>query len=204
MAEELIKGVSKAFNGGNIEPTGSYSYVFIRLMADELMSLCVSASYSELQRTNDLEPPSPRICRSKSNSQSAFVNFNVLRLTRYRMQYELMDGTIIGDPLNVALTKEIVELGWKPPRQRGRWDLLPIVTMADGDAPVINELPPDLRKLVQIRHPRYETEFDNLGLKWVLFPALTRLGFDIGGVQYTATPFVGWYVVLKWSFMSIS
>ena len=107
------------------------------------------------------------------------------------MQYEA-DGVVIGDPINVELTKEIMELGWEPPKHKGRWDLLPLVTMADGDVPVITELPLNLRKLVQIRHPRYETAFDDLGLKWVPFPALTRLGFDIGGVQYTAAPFIGW------------
>jgi nitric oxide synthase oxygenase domain/subunit len=64
--------------------------------------------------------------------------------------------------------------------------------MAEGDLPVIIELPEDLRKLVEIRHPKYSAAFQELDLKWVAFPALSRLGFDIGGVQYTATPFIGW------------
>ena len=94
------------------------------------------------------------------------------------------------------MTKTIIDLGWQPPKQRGRWDLLPLVAMADGDPPAMIELPEDLRKLVTIRHPTYTTEFEQLNLKWVAFPALTRLGFDIGGVQYTAAPFIGWYVYL--------
>ncbi|KAI9704975.1 MAG: hypothetical protein M1836_006755 [Candelina mexicana] len=108
--------------------------------------------------------------------------------------YEAEDGSIIGDPMSVQLTKEIIDLGWEPPEQRGRWDLLPLVTMADGDLPVIAELPSNLRKLVEIRHPQYNAEFEGLDLKWVPFPALTRLGFDIGGVQYTAAPFIGWFM----------
>lgn len=108
--------------------------------------------------------------------------------------YEAGDGSIIGDPASVDLTKAVIDLGWEPPQTRGRWDLLPLVTMADGDRPHMAELPADIRKLVSIRHPQYVAEFEKLDLKWVAFPALTRLGFDIGGVQYTAAPFMGWYV----------
>lgn len=78
------------------------------------------------------------------------------------------------------------------PVARTRWDVLPVVVMADGDLQVIVELPANLRRLIKIRHPKYETAFWRLDLKWVAFPALSRLGFDIGGVQYTATPFIGW------------
>lgn len=104
------------------------------------------------------------------------------------------DGTVLGDPMSVAVTNAIIDLGWQPPKIRGRWDLLPLVAMAEGDRPAMIELPANLRKLVNIRHPKYIAEFERLDLKWVAFPALTRLGFDIGGVQYTAAPFIGWYV----------
>ncbi|KAI4143806.1 MAG: hypothetical protein L6R39_004437, partial [Caloplaca ligustica] len=66
--------------------------------------------------------------------------------------------------------------------------------MADNDVPAMVEIPPPLSNLVPIRHPRYGVEFDKIDLKWVAVPALTRLGFDIGGVQYTAAPFVGWFM----------
>ena len=108
--------------------------------------------------------------------------------------YQQTDGSILGDPASAELTKAILGLGWEPPNPRSRWDLLPLVVMAEGDVPVMIELPPELRKLVEIRHPRYSEEFETLDLKWVAVPALTRLGFDIGGVQYTAAPFVGWFM----------
>ncbi|MCJ1359909.1 MAG: hypothetical protein MMC33_009912 [Icmadophila ericetorum] len=108
--------------------------------------------------------------------------------------YENETGTILGDPINVQLTKDIMELGWNPPELKTRWDLLPLVTMAEGDLPVFTEIPREIRELVPIMHPRYDSEFRQLDLKWVAFPALTRLGFDIGGVQYTATPFIGWFM----------
>ena len=106
--------------------------------------------------------------------------------------YEIEGGAVMGDPMSVELTSAIIDLGWQPPEPRGRWDLLPLVAMAEGDSPAMIELPANLRKLVDIRHPKYTTEFERLDLKWVAFPALTRLGFDIGGVQYTAAPFIGW------------
>lgn len=110
------------------------------------------------------------------------------------LKYKEADGTILGDPANVALTKDIIELGWTPPRFRTRWDVLPLITMAAGDEPVITEIPPSLSKLVNIEHPKYSLAFEKLGLKWVAAPALSRLGFDIGGVQYTAAPFIGWFM----------
>ena len=108
--------------------------------------------------------------------------------------YEAEDGSIIGDPNSVNLTKAIIELGWVPPESRSPWDLLPLVAIAEGDLPAFAEILAYLRPLVNIHHPQYAAQFEKLSLKWVSFPALTRLGFDIGGVQYTATPFIGWYV----------
>ncbi|KAL9606791.1 MAG: hypothetical protein Q9204_009450, partial [Flavoplaca sp. TL-2023a] len=117
-------------------------------------------------------------------------NHQVLELAGYEMD----NGTILGDPNSTALTKAIIELGWTPPSPKGRWDLLPLVVMADGDVPSMIEIPSELGRLVEIRHPRYNAEFKKLDLKWVTVPALTRLGFDIGGVQYTAAPFIGWFM----------
>ncbi|KAK2031523.1 nitric oxide synthase [Colletotrichum zoysiae] len=107
--------------------------------------------------------------------------------------YEQSNGEILGDPANIELTNAIIELGWIPPRFRSQWDLLPLVTMAEGEEPVITELPKHAFPLVHIRHPKHP-ELETLGLRWVPAPALSRLGFSIGGVQYTATPFIGWFM----------
>ncbi|KAL9627896.1 MAG: hypothetical protein Q9164_007456, partial [Protoblastenia rupestris] len=109
--------------------------------------------------------------------------------------YQLEDGTILGDPSNVELTKAIIDIGWTPPcpKRRSRWDLLPLVTMAEGDEPAMIDIPAPLSTLIPIRHPRYSA-FEHMKLKWKTTPVLTRLGFDIGGVQYTAAPFMGWFM----------
>lgn len=162
MLTELIKGLSDAFNGGNVQPT---VFVF---------------------------PP------RKVNARGPMIwNHQVLQFAGYESE----GGTVLGDPASVEVTNAIIDLGWQPPKPRGRWDLLPLVAMAEGDHPAMIELPADLRKLVHIRHPKYMTEFERLDLRWVAFPALTRLGFDIGGVQYTAAPFIGWCVYF---FISLS
>lgn len=94
--------------------------------------------------------------------------------------------------MNVSMTTNIMELGWTPPKFRTKWDLLPIVTMAEDDEPVLTNILIEDFPLVHIRHPRYQLPFEKLGLRWVPAPVLSRLGFDIGGVQYTASPFIGW------------
>ncbi|KAL9617496.1 MAG: hypothetical protein Q9160_007707 [Pyrenula sp. 1 TL-2023] len=104
------------------------------------------------------------------------------------------DESILGDPKNVSLTTSIIELGWSPPRFRTKWDLLPLVTMAEDDEPVITDISSEDFPLVHIRHPRHQLPFEKLGLRWIPAPVLSRLGFDIGGVQYTASPFIGWFM----------
>ncbi|RCI11408.1 hypothetical protein L249_7145 [Ophiocordyceps polyrhachis-furcata BCC 54312] len=108
--------------------------------------------------------------------------------------YSQPDGTVLGDPATVGLTKAIMALGWTPPAVRTRWDLLPLVTMADGDEPFISHIPEHLFPLVHIKHPKHGLAFEKLGLRWVPAPALSQQAFDIGGVQYPATPFIGWFM----------
>ena len=108
--------------------------------------------------------------------------------------YRLKDGSIVGDPANVDLTERMIDFGWRPPMCKSRWDFLPLITMAENDTPYMMELPAELRRTIQITHPRYEMEFGDLGLRWVSAPALSGLGFDIGGNQYTASPFIGWFM----------
>ncbi|KAF9462530.1 nitric oxide synthase [Collybia nuda] len=155
MAMELVKGLTEAYNGGDVIPT-------------------VFAFFP--QTTNSRGP--------------MIWNDRILSFAAY----ETEDGTILGDPENTQLTKDIMELGWAPPQPKSRWDVLPVVVMAKDEEPIFVELPPNLRRLVKIRHPRYEAAFEKLDLKWVAFPAFSRLGFDIGGVQYTAAPFIGWFM----------
>ena len=110
--------------------------------------------------------------------------------------YTQPDGSILGDPANKDLTDSMISLGWKPPTIRTRWDLLPLVTVAEGDKPYMTHIPSELFPLVHITHPseKFSLAFEKMGLRWVPAPALSGLGFDIGGMQYTAAPFIGWFM----------
>ena len=154
-------------------------------MARELLRHTVEAfNEGRIEPTAFVFPP-----RTVSSRGPMIWNTQILDFAGYKMD----DGTVLGDPSNVDLTAAIMELGWKPLQARGRWDLLPLVTMAEGDKPAMMEIPAPLSNLVNINHPQFPS-FAALNLKWKAAPALTRLGFDIGGVQYTAAPFIGWFM----------
>jgi nitric-oxide synthase, bacterial len=101
------------------------------------------------------------------------------------------DGSVLGDPINLSFTQRIEALGWKSP-SRGRFNLLPIVIEMDGAVHWFN-LPADAILEVPIRHPRYDW-FEQLGLKWFALPAVSGMRLEIGGVNFPAAPFSGWYV----------
>jgi nitric oxide synthase oxygenase domain/subunit len=71
----------------------------------------------------------------------------------------LPNGEVLGDPTNAHLTKDIMELGWTPPEPKSRWDVLPLVAMAEGDEPAWGDLPSEFMKPINIRHPEYPADF---------------------------------------------
>ena len=193
--EELEFGIKRAWRNSR-KCIGRNHYQELKLcdlrsvtssiaMAEELLrSLLEVFNNGRIEPTVFVFPP-----RANNSRGPMVLNEQVLDFAGY----ELDDGTILGDPSNIGLTKVMIELGWKPPQTRTRWDLLPLVTMAEGDSPAMMEVPAPISDLVSIRHPQYVEAFSRLDLKWKPAPALTRLGFDIGGCQYTAAPFIGWY-----------
>uniref|UniRef100_A0A8C8XC74 Nitric oxide synthase n=1 Tax=Panthera leo TaxID=9689 RepID=A0A8C8XC74_PANLE len=112
------------------------------------------------------------------------------QLIRYA-GYKQPDGSILGDPANVEFTEICVQQGWKPPR--GRFDILPLLLQANGNDPELFQIPPELVLEVPIRHPRFEW-FKDLGLKWYGLPAVSNMLLEIGGLEFTACPFSGWYM----------
>lgn len=98
--------------------------------------------------------------------------------------------------MTASLTEAIIALGWQPPAIRTKWDLLPLVTVAEGDEPWITPIHDNPFPLVNISHPNatHALAFKKLGLRWVPAPALSNLGFDLGGLQFTAAPFIGWFM----------
>ncbi|KAL7986985.1 hypothetical protein Chor_005904 [Crotalus horridus] len=112
------------------------------------------------------------------------------QLIRYA-GYQMPDGSIVGDPANMEFTQLCIQLGWKA--KYGCFDVLPLVLQANGQDPELFELPPDLILEVSMEHPTYEW-FKDLDLKWYAVPAVSNMLLEVGGLEFTACPFNGWYM----------
>ncbi|KAL2297502.1 hypothetical protein Nmel_016809 [Mimus melanotis] len=112
------------------------------------------------------------------------------QLIRYA-GYQMPDGSVLGDPATVEFTQLCIELGWKP--KYGRFDVLPLVLQANGQDPEIFELPPEIVLQVPMEHPKYEW-FKELELQWYALPAVASMLLEVGGLEFTACPFNGWYM----------
>uniref|UniRef100_A0A8B9PJP7 nitric-oxide synthase (NADPH) n=1 Tax=Apteryx owenii TaxID=8824 RepID=A0A8B9PJP7_APTOW len=125
----------------------------------------------------------------RTDSKHDFRIWNA-QLIRYA-GYKQPDGTILGDPANAELTEICIQQGWKAPY--GRFDILPLLLQANGNDPELFEIPPELVLEVPIRHPKFEW-FKDLGLKWYGLPAVSNMLLEIGGLEFSACPFSGWYM----------
>ncbi|NXQ29608.1 NOS2 protein, partial [Alaudala cheleensis] len=112
------------------------------------------------------------------------------QLIRYA-GYRTADGSVLGDPASLEFTQLCIELGWKP--KYGRFDVLPLVLQANGQDPEIFELPPEIVLQVPMEHPKYEW-FKELELQWYALPAVANMLLEVGGLEFTACPFNGWYM----------
>ncbi|CAG2103052.1 unnamed protein product, partial [Medioppia subpectinata] len=116
---------------------------------------------------------------------------------------------IIGDPMNVEFTQLCERLGWKG--KRTKWDVLPLVLSVPDEDPQVFTLPEELVLRVPISHPRcvymsfhsLNTRqipfkcFEELDIQWYALPAVSNMMFDVGGLEFPACPFSGWYMVTE-------
>ncbi|XP_023692108.2 nitric oxide synthase 2b, inducible [Paramormyrops kingsleyae] len=112
------------------------------------------------------------------------------QLVRYA-GYHMSDGSILGDPANTEFTELCIQLGWTP--KYGRFDVLPLVLQANGEDPEVFEIPPELVLEVSMEHPQYEW-FGDLQLRWYALPAVSNMLLEVGGLEFPACPFNGWYM----------
>jgi len=105
--------------------------------------------------------------------------------------YRQEDGTVIGDPANADFTDQVRALGWNG--AGGMFDLLPLVIQRRGEAPRLYPAPVAHALEVSLRHPEFEW-FAELGLKWYAVPVIADMLLRVGGVDYPAAPFNGWYM----------
>ncbi|MGI8665197.1 MAG: nitric oxide synthase oxygenase [Jatrophihabitans sp.] len=111
------------------------------------------------------------------------------QLIRYA-GYRAAEGTT-GDPLHIELTERVQALGWAG--SGGHFDVLPLLVSVDDSPPSMYDVPAGAVLEVPIEHPELSW-FAELGLRWHANPAISNLCLEIGGIQYPAAPFSGWYV----------
>ncbi|WP_371068528.1 nitric oxide synthase oxygenase [Sediminibacillus sp. JSM 1682029] len=111
------------------------------------------------------------------------------QLIRYA-GYQTEEG-IIGDSSSIAFTKACQKLGWTG--KGTEFDLLPLVVQVGSQEPYWTDLPTDLVKEVSINHPDYP-EVNELGITWYAVPIISDMRLEIGGINYEAAPFNGWYM----------
>jgi nitric-oxide synthase len=111
------------------------------------------------------------------------------QLIRYA-GYETEKG-IVGDPASVEMTRAAISLGWQG--AGGEYDVLPLIIQAQGQAPEWYEIPEQEIIEVQIEHPE-RAEIAELGLRWYGVPMIADMRVEIGGINYPAAPFNGWYM----------
>lgn len=114
------------------------------------------------------------------------------QLIRYA-GYRSGDGSILGDPEQEEFTRRVIALGWQPPDEPGRFDLLPLVIQMPGGSPKLYELPPEAVLEVEITHPDLPW-FADLGLKWHAVPVISDMALTGEGLRYPACPFSGYYM----------
>ena len=102
-------------------------------------------------------------------------------------------GKVTGDPVNAALTGLALGLGWPGPRQRGRFDVLPLIVQGTDEEPQWLELPAATVLEVPLTHPEHPW-FAGLGLRWHAVPVISDMYLQAGGIRYPSAPFNGWYM----------
>ncbi|MCT2535272.1 nitric oxide synthase oxygenase [Aquibacillus koreensis] len=111
------------------------------------------------------------------------------QLLRYA-GYETEQG-VIGDPDSITFTKVCLELGWEG--NGTAFDLLPLVIQVGNKQPMWKEIPEEIIMEVPIEHPT-EPIFGDMEVKWYGVPIISDMRLEIGGIQYCAAPFNGWYM----------
>ncbi|XP_041456958.1 nitric oxide synthase, endothelial-like [Lytechinus variegatus] len=105
--------------------------------------------------------------------------------------YRQPDGSVLGDPSNLAFSEVCQTLGWRS--DRTRFDVLPLVLQVNGEDPEVFEIPRELVHEVELSHPELRW-FVDLKLKWYSMPSYANFMLDVGGIQFPACPINEWYV----------
>eukprot|EP01035_Chromulina_nebulosa_P027793 gene27793-36595_t len=153
------------------------------LLEKSLTSMATITSMAVFRQRLPGETQGPRIWNSM-----------LLRFAGYEGMGSEVTGGILGDPVDANFTKMLIDrFGWIPPSPRTAYDPLPLLLqIKEKEAPELFQIPSSYIPYVHIRHSNYP-QLDILGLKWFPVPVVSGLEFHVGGLFFTAVPFVGWF-----------
>ncbi|KAM9464495.1 nitric oxide synthase 1-like [Salvelinus alpinus] len=129
--------------------------------------------------------------QGRISPNKALQNGSPSKCHRFMKIKNVETGVTYNDTLHHSSSKICIQQGWKPPK--GRFDVLPLLLQSNGNDPELFEIPQDLILEVQITHPKYDW-FKDLNLKWYSLPAVSSMLLEVGGLEFTACPFSGWYM----------
>ncbi|SCL12994.1 nitric-oxide synthase [Micromonospora nigra] len=92
-------------------------------------------------------------------------------------------GNVTGDPAQTRLTDQALQLGWRGPSNRTRFDVLPWIIDGLDIGPALFPVPASSVLEVELRHPQHPW-FALLGLRWPALPAISDMTLRVGGVIY--------------------
>ena len=106
--------------------------------------------------------------------------------------YKQSDGSIIGDPAQEEFTRFCMNLGWRG--RGGMFDFLPLVVSGLDGVPHFQEIPIELQDnlRIKIRHPTIQA-IETMNIEWFGLPGVSSMMLQIGGLEFPASPFTGWY-----------
>lgn len=105
----------------------------------------------------------------------------------------LPDGSLLGDQQNLEATRIAKAMGWRPPENPGRFDLLPYFVRDRKDRRIRVDVPRERVREVAIVHPTCDA-LTALGLRWYAVPVVSNMILTIGGLDYPCAPFNGFYM----------
>jgi len=145
----------------------------------------------QIRPTATVFPPPRSFEREKNDQYTRMLTNQYYRYCGWVMK----DGSILGDPANVAQTKWTQDtFGWDIEHdKRTRFDILPIVWRTDDGKFHWREVPDTHRYTINIRHPDYDF-FEELQLEWFAIPAVVNMYLDVGGHRFRNVPFNGWFL----------
>ncbi|MEY8750154.1 nitric oxide synthase oxygenase [Alkalicoccobacillus gibsonii] len=190
--EELVHGARMAWRNSN-RCIGRFFWETLKVVDarecsdEESMAIAIFDHIKKATNGGNIVPYLTAFHPAHERGNIRIWNHQLIRYAGYVTE----DGTMIGDPASVDFTKVCQELGWEG--KGSSFDILPLVIQLGENPPALFPIPEDLILEVPLTHPT-NPSFEALELKWYALPIISDMKLVIGGIEYTAAPFNGWYM----------